>query len=426
MICSDVQTLARAAPEPAATPKVNLGDVGNSFDQFLQVATSDNVKNTESYTETRTTKREPVKVDDQSETEDPVDARSESRKTDNNASAADKPAEKTAEKPVDEKETGEASADQTDSEAAEEEIQAAAAAALAMQAAVVVSTTQQQPEAVVKTDETAETVVPQAAVPVMENRQSTVIQLPETDPQPLPDELKQAVQQPKVEMKEFQPLVDAAVQNLETQSAASEASKLTTAQTTQIDEPLELQKLDTKEPTVKVIDLSMQTEDMAEIDAGKTTANIYAMASIKTTENLVQPKSLPIIQKVSTEVAELVREQGQSMRLQIHPENLGKIDLRLVSNSDGMKVVMTAEVPATARLLETHLDQLQQSLSNAGVSISGMSVNSQGAQGQSTNTTAGQNTQGQPAIVQTNFLPETDEITVPTIGIGSSSLDYRV
>ncbi|NMB53308.1 MAG: flagellar hook-length control protein FliK [Leptolinea sp.] len=426
MICSDVQTLARAAPEPAATPRVNLGDVGNSFDQFLQVATSDNVKSAKPPVETRTTDRETARVEDQPETKNPVEARSENRKTDNNAKAADKPAEETAEKPVDENESTETPVDQTDSEAAEEEIQAAAAAVLAMQAAVVVPSIQQQPEAVVKTDDTTETVVPQAAVPVMENSQSTVIQIPETDPQPLPDELKQAIQQPKVETKEFQPLVDAAAQNLENKGAATETIMMTTAQTTQVEESHELQKLDTQEPTVKVVDLSMQTEDMAEIDSGKTTANIYAMASLKTTENLVQPKSLPIIQKVSTEVAELVREQGQSMRVQIHPENLGKIDLRLVSNSDGMKVVITAEVPATARLLETHLDQLQRSLSNAGVSISGMSVNSQGAQSQSANTSAGQNTQGHTGTVQTNFLPETDEITTPTVGIGSSSLDYRI
>jgi hypothetical protein len=37
MICADVPTLARAAPEPTtAQPKAVYGDGGESFDKFLQ------------------------------------------------------------------------------------------------------------------------------------------------------------------------------------------------------------------------------------------------------------------------------------------------------------------------------------------------------------------------------------------------------
>jgi flagellar hook-length control protein FliK len=114
------------------------------------------------------------------------------------------------------------------------------------------------------------------------------------------------------------------------------------------------------------------------------------------------------------------------MRIQIHPENLGKIDLRLVSNSDGMKIVMTAEIPATAKLLESHMDQLQQQLSNAGVSISGMSVNSQGAQGQFTNQSLAQSQTGATRPNNPAFQQDSETATPQVVKVSTSSLDYRV
>ncbi len=55
---------------------------------------------------------------------------------------------------------------------------------------------------------------------------------------------------------------------------------------------------------------------------------------------------------------------------------------------------MTDRNPGNGKLLETHMDQLQRQLADAGVSISGMSVNSQGAQGQSANTSQNQSCNG--------------------------------
>lgn len=418
MICSDVQTLARAAPEQAIPPKVNVGDVGNSFDQFLQAVSTDSKNSVDAPEKAASSERRTAKENVSSESEKPLDNRQVDQKPVNE--------KKTAEKPAGEKKNDTLPADQEKGqvELADESAMEALAAALAVQA--VAAAPVQTAEAEAASAETVETVVPPAAAPVMENTQSAVIQLPETDPQPLPDELKQAVQQPGVEVKDFQTLVNNAAKNLENQADTTGSDPVAAlATTTQVVETPELQKLDTQEPTIKIVDLAAQPDDLAEIDSNRHAANVYLMNTTKL-ENLAQPKSLPIIQKVSTEVAELVREQGQSMRLQIHPENLGKIDLRLVSNSDGMKVVMTAEVPATAKLLETHMDQLRQSLSNAGVSISGMSVNSQGAQGQPDNAALGQSLKGQMRLPSTATLPEVENAAAATVQVGSSSLDYRI
>ena len=108
-----------------------------------------------------------------------------------------------------------------------------------------------------------------------------------------------------------------------------------------------------------MVDLNVQPEDLVELEPNRGTNGIVCHGSTRS-ENLVQPKTFPLIRKVSAEVVELAREQGQSMRIQIHPENLGKIDLRLISNSDGMQVVMTAEIPANGQTSGIPLDQLQQ------------------------------------------------------------------
>jgi flagellar hook-length control protein FliK len=98
----------------------------------------------------------------------------------------------------------------------------------------------------------------------------------------------------------------------------------------------------------------------------------------------------------------------------------------LVSNSDGMRIVMTTEIPATGKLLETHMDQLQRQLADAGVSISGMSVNSQNAQGQSAGASQNQSSSGfgRPS---TPVNPQVSEVVPTNVSqVSVSGLDYRV
>jgi len=392
MNCADVMTLARAAPEPVSSPRMNSREDGNSFDQFLQAATTDRPSGKEESTKVQSSSR-----DDQT-------------------SAETEPVEQ---KQVNEK--PEAKSDSQEQTVAENSIEETIAAALAAQVLNAVIPLQQIEETAVKTA-TAEATVPGAAVQTQPNLQAPVIQLPDTEPQPLPDELKQAVQQPKVEVKDFQTLVDAAAKSLENQSVQAGESAAT-AKT--VVETAKVKGLDVQEPVVKVVDIKAQPEDLAATEASRNTAGLYALAAAKS-ENLIQPKTLPMVREISQEVVNLVREQGKSMRIQVHPENMGKIDLRLISNSDGMRVVMTAEVPATAKLLEAHLDQLHRSMAEAGLSVSGMSVNSQGAQGQSTNQSLQQPNQSLIKVSRPVFVEDPALPTSTSVQMAVSGLDYRV
>jgi flagellar hook-length control protein FliK len=400
MNCTDVMTLARAAPEPASSSRESSRDTGNSFDQFLQAVSTDHPTSKEDSGKTKSS--------DLNKTgDDHKDAKAESIEP-------KQVKEKQETKP-------ESKAESQENESKADNVKEIIAAAVAAQVFNAVIPIQQAEVVPVKAAST-EGNVPAAVIPVQPGIQNPVIQLPDTEPQPLPDELKQAVQQPKVEVKDFQTLVDAAAKNLENQ--APQTVDVATA-TKSVAESTGIKNIDANEPVVKLVDLKAQPEDLAAMETSRNTGGLYALASAKA-ENLIQPKTLPMIREISQEVANLVREQGQSMRIQVHPENMGKIDLRLISNSDGLRVIMTAEVPATAKLLEAHMDQLQRSLAESGLSLSGMSVDSQGAQGQPNNQALNQPNQGQVKISRSIFLEESDSKTPVPVLVSSSGLDYRV
>jgi flagellar hook-length control protein FliK len=65
------------------------------------------------------------------------------------------------------------------------------------------------------------------------------------------------------------------------------------------------------------------------------------------------------------------------------------VDVRIVHGSDGVQFFFTADTQATSKLLQSSMNQLHQSLVDAGVKVGNMSVAYQGQQNQ-------QNNQGQP------------------------------
>lgn len=68
-------------------------------------------------------------------------------------------------------------------------------------------------------------------------------------------------------------------------------------------------------------------------------------------------------------------QQGQSsLRLQLQPQELGSIDVRLVSSSQGVAVTVFADQASTGRLLEMQIDQLRAALQDAGVQVSHLNV----------------------------------------------------
>jgi flagellar hook-length control protein FliK len=80
-------------------------------------------------------------------------------------------------------------------------------------------------------------------------------------------------------------------------------------------------------------------------------------------------------------VVHLTKGEINSLRLQLHPAELGPIDLRLAVEAEGTQVTILADLPETGLLIERHLASLRQSLQEAGVNLAGLTVGQGAVQG---------------------------------------------
>lgn len=89
--------------------------------------------------------------------------------------------------------------------------------------------------------------------------------------------------------------------------------------------------------------------------------------------------------QISKAVLEMNRNGESILRLQLSPENLGTITLQVLKGSDGLRVWMSAELPATAALLESKQMDLQGALQVNGVQLAGLVIGQGAAQDQAAN-----------------------------------------
>lgn len=184
---------------------------------------------------------------------------------------------------------------------------------------------------------------------------------------------------------------------------------------------------ETKQPFIKSVESATEQIDVS----AHHTSSVKAMASYETfnvsQEAPLDLKQPQLVKQVSEKIKDLAGSGQTTLRIQVVPESLGRIDLRLVSNSNGVQVIMTADLPSTGRLLESHLAQLQQSLAEAGLQIGNLSVGGQGLPGHSNEAFDGQpfTTQFPVQVKVASPLTE-EEIGSGRVSDPVLSLDYRV
>ena len=134
-----------------------------------------------------------------------------------------------------------------------------------------------------------------------------------------------------------------------------------------------------------------------------------------------------LVEQVSRGIDTLSKAGQQSIRLQLYPENLGKIDLRLTSGTDGVRIVINADSPATSLLMERYLPELRQVLIQSGVNLAGLSVGSGNTRGNT-----GNSERWQPASWGTHKNPvaiaEIDDLESREnrVVVSASSIDYYI
>ena len=108
--------------------------------------------------------------------------------------------------------------------------------------------------------------------------------------------------------------------------------------------------------------------------AGIETAKTVLQGEIHEPARLAEAHSTEMLQQVMQGIETLVKGRNMQLRMSLHPDELGKIELRLTSGPNGVGVSIKAEQGDTSRLLESQLANLQQALTSAGINLTYVNV----------------------------------------------------
>lgn len=160
--------------------------------------------------------------------------------------------------------------------------------------------------------------------------------------------------------------------------------------------------------------------------------SIPAPASPKPPDILVEAATLSPAEQVAQRVPEPVRtvamsigrltaEMGQEVHLQLHPESLGRLDVKLNYEGSQVHVHLSAEAPQTGEMLQKYQGDLRVILAEAGVAVGQLTVSvGNGRAQQERGFTPDER---QPA-------PSTQSKTAPVMArkndVKTSLIDYRV
>lgn len=135
-----------------------------------------------------------------------------------------------------------------------------------------------------------------------------------------------------------------------------------------------------------------------------------------------------VLPQVLRGVEGLVRSGATSVNLHLYPEALGRIDVQVTTNADGLRVTLTADSAATGGLLQQHLGDLRQSLNDSGLNIQALSVGiGQGQAGQQMPAWQRPPHPGSPAATPRQPTAEAAEpAPALTLAGAGTRVDYRI
>ncbi len=166
-----------------------------------------------------------------------------------------------------------------------------------------------------------------------------------------------------------------------------------------------------------------QTQIDAVTIAGKT-IDTPPTTQIIEPARLAEAQTIDMIGQITRQLDKLQQSGRTTFRLQLSPQDLGQIDLKITSTQHGIGVTILAENGATSKLLETQVAQLRQSLMDAGVQISNLHVGTQSSQSNQSQTSQNFLPYSAPTVSQSaEQSAGQDPIVTHT---GQTLVDYKI
>ena len=92
----------------------------------------------------------------------------------------------------------------------------------------------------------------------------------------------------------------------------------------------------------------------------------------------VDPTAREVVEQITSHVKARIKSGETSIRMNLNPEKLGAIDVEMTHSAQGVSVSFITEQASTGQLIESQVNQLRQSLKDAGVQLANLNINQHG------------------------------------------------
>ena len=152
------------------------------------------------------------------------------------------------------------------------------------------------------------------------------------------------------------------------------------------------------------------------------TVQLATTQNIETQFRTTEARSTANVFQQTLNNLETMLNSGQKfIRIQLHPENLGGVELRITSQGGALQIAIIADTAVAQQALERHAQELQQVLQQAGVNLSGLTVGQR-------NSSEQQRTFREKHSSKNPLWQETElETPTPTVlSVNAHGVDFRV
>jgi flagellar hook-length control protein FliK len=120
-----------------------------------------------------------------------------------------------------------------------------------------------------------------------------------------------------------------------------------------------------------------QVKDVEQAESNFVVGNTQKNVVVDAPEKLsvTQVREYEVIQQITNQLKPRIKTGETSMRLTLKPDKLGSIEVEMVSSAQGVSVSFVTEQASTGQLLEAQVNQLKQSLKDAGVQLNNLNIN---------------------------------------------------